>query len=80
MKVRHMPAAVRHDPWFMLANSRTLLAHTFRGTTWRTMMGLESSRDAFRRYRAIRARERQYVDWPDPLDQPALPAPALASA
>ncbi|HUE85122.1 MAG TPA: radical SAM protein [Vicinamibacterales bacterium] len=78
MKLRHMPAALRHDPWFVLKNARHMLAHTFRGTTWRNVVGLESSRDAFRRYRALRARERQYVDWPDPLDR-AAPAEAAAA-
>jgi hypothetical protein len=29
-------------------------------------VGLEGARDAFRRYRAIRSREREYMDWPDP--------------
>jgi radical SAM superfamily enzyme YgiQ (UPF0313 family) len=69
MKVRHLPKALRHDPWFVLRNGRRLLAHTFRGVTWRTMVGLESSREAFRRYRALRAREREYLDWADPLDR-----------
>jgi radical SAM superfamily enzyme YgiQ (UPF0313 family) len=68
MKVRHMPTAFRHDPLFVLKNSRQMLAHTFRGTTWRSALGLEPSIEAFRRYRALRARERQYLDWPDPLD------------
>ena len=45
-----------------------MLAHTFRGTTWRSMFGLEEDRDVFQRYRAIRRRERHYVDWPDPLE------------
>ena len=67
MKVRHMPAAIRHDPRFILRYGRQMLAHTFRGTTWRSLVGLESARDVFRRYRAIRERERAYVDWPDPL-------------
>jgi hypothetical protein len=44
-----------------------MLAHTFRGTTWRSALGLESARDTFARYRARRDRERVYVDWPDPL-------------
>jgi len=66
MKVRHMATAVRHDPVFVLRNGRRLLAHTFRGSTWRSAIGLESSRDVFRRYRAIRRRERQYIDWPEP--------------
>jgi radical SAM superfamily enzyme YgiQ (UPF0313 family) len=67
MKVRHMPTALRHDPAFILWNGRGMLAHTFRGTTWRSLLGLESSRAVFRRYRALRERERQYLDWPDPL-------------
>ena len=30
------------------------------------MLGLESARTVFERYRTIRARERDLVDWPDP--------------
>ena len=67
MKVRHMTTAVRHDPTFVLRNAPRMLRHTFRGTTWRSAMGLESARDVFTRYRAIRSRERTYLDWPDPL-------------
>jgi len=69
MKVRHLPAAFRHDPIFILRNGRRMLAHTFRGTTWRSVVGLEAARDVFERYRSIRRRERQYVDWPDPLER-----------
>jgi radical SAM superfamily enzyme YgiQ (UPF0313 family) len=72
MKVRHMSAAFRHDPGFVLRNAGRMLAHTFRGTTWRAVLGLEDARTVFRRYRAIRAHERQYLDWPDP-------APALSA-
>jgi anaerobic magnesium-protoporphyrin IX monomethyl ester cyclase len=68
MKVRHMPAVFRHDPWFVLRNARRMLAHTYRGSTWRSVIGLEDDREVFQRYRAIRQRERQYVDWPDPLE------------
>jgi hypothetical protein len=67
MKLRHMPAAARHDPWFVLRHGRKMLAHTFRGTTWRSLVGLETTREVFRRYRGIRERERRYLDWPDPL-------------
>ena len=67
MKVRHMPAAFRHDPGFVLRHAHRMLAHTFRGTTVRSALGLEHAREAFRRYRAIRSREREYLDWPDPL-------------
>jgi hypothetical protein len=69
MKVRHMPVAFRHDPWFVMRNAPGMLAHTFRGSTWRSIFGLEEERDVFQRYRAIRRRERQYLDWPDPLAQ-----------
>jgi radical SAM superfamily enzyme YgiQ (UPF0313 family) len=67
MKVRHLPVVLRHDPAFVLSHGRRMLAHTFRGTTWRSLLGLESSQDVFRRYRAIRANERRYLDWPDPI-------------
>jgi radical SAM superfamily enzyme YgiQ (UPF0313 family) len=67
IKVRHMGAAIRHDPLFVLLHAPRMLAHTFRGTTWRSLCGLETARDAFNRYRAIRAKEREYLDWPDPL-------------
>jgi hypothetical protein len=68
MKVRHLPVVLRHDPLFVLRNGRRMLAHTFRGTTWRSALGLEGSREAFHRYRAIREGERHYVDWPDPIN------------
>jgi radical SAM superfamily enzyme YgiQ (UPF0313 family) len=74
MKVRHMSSAFWHDPGFVLRNGYRMLAHTFRGATWKTVVGLESARVAFARYRAIRARERQYIDWPDPLPIPPAPA------
>ena len=81
MKVRHMPAAARHDPWFVLRHGRKMLAHTFRGTTWRSIVGLESPRDVFRRYRGIREQERSYVDWPDPLTgSPAASQAAMPPA
>ena len=72
MKVRHMPAAFLHDPAFVLRNAYRMFAHTFRGSTWRSALGLEDAREAFRRFTDIRARERQYLDWPDPLtNEPA---------
>ena len=78
MKVRHMSAAFRHDPTFVLRHARQMLAHTFRGTTWRSAVGLESAREVFSRYRAIRSRERDYVDWPDPM--PALSSLDVSAA
>jgi radical SAM superfamily enzyme YgiQ (UPF0313 family) len=67
MKVRHIPTAIRLHPGFVLRNAHRMMAHTFRGTTWRSLVGLETAKDVFRRYRQIRARERHYLDWPDPL-------------
>jgi hypothetical protein len=61
MKVRHIPAAFRHDPWFVIRNAPKMFAHTFRGSTLRSALGMESSRKAFERYRAIRKQERVYV-------------------
>ena len=81
MKLRHMPAAALHDPWFVLRYGRRMLAHTFRGATWRSLVGLETARDVFKRYRAIRERERDYVDWPDPLSgSPAASQAAIPPA
>jgi radical SAM superfamily enzyme YgiQ (UPF0313 family) len=73
MKLRHMPVAARHDPRFVLRNGYRMLAHTFRGSTWRSALGLEDARAVFRRYRAIRGHERRYLDWPDPLS--SMPTP-----
>jgi anaerobic magnesium-protoporphyrin IX monomethyl ester cyclase len=75
MKVRHMPAAFRHDPWFVARYARQMFAHTFRGSTWRTWLRLEDDREAFRRYKAIRRQEREYVP-PPVVPQPAQPAVA----
>jgi anaerobic magnesium-protoporphyrin IX monomethyl ester cyclase len=61
MKVRHMPKAFRDHPGFVLRHAREMLAHTFRGSSTKTWLGLEDSREAFKRYRAIRAREREYL-------------------
>jgi anaerobic magnesium-protoporphyrin IX monomethyl ester cyclase len=61
MKLKHFPKAVSQSPGFVFRNGHKMLAHTFRGCTWRTFLGLEDEREAFRRYRAIRALEREYV-------------------
>jgi len=61
MKLRHLPAALRHYPGFVLRYAPQMLAHTFRGSTWKSALGLESARDVFHRYREIRHRERQYL-------------------
>ena len=61
MKVRHVPAALRHDPWFVISHVPEMMAHTFRGNSVRSMLGLEDERKAFQRYKQIRERERDYV-------------------
>jgi anaerobic magnesium-protoporphyrin IX monomethyl ester cyclase len=61
MKVRHLPAVLWHDPWFVLAHAPQMLAHTFRGSSIRSVLGLEDSRSSFERYKAIRRLEREYV-------------------
>jgi len=61
MKTRHIPAVLRHDPWFVLTQTPKMLAHTFRGSSIRSVLGLESERKTFQRYKAIRREEREYV-------------------
>jgi len=61
MKVRHMPAALSHDPWFVVRHAPEMLAHTFRGCTLRSVLRLEDNRKAFQRYKAIRQQERAYL-------------------
>jgi hypothetical protein len=61
MKIRHMPAALWHDPWFVVRHAGEMFAHTFRGCTLRSMLGLEDDQRAFERYKAIRQRERAYL-------------------
>jgi len=61
IKTRHIPAVLRHDPWFVLTHSHKMLAHTFRGSSIRSALRLEDERKAFERYREIRRAEREYV-------------------
>ena len=61
MKVRHMPAAFAYSPWFVLRNGRRMLAHTFTGTTLKSILGLEDPFAAFTRFRASRRAERDYI-------------------
>jgi anaerobic magnesium-protoporphyrin IX monomethyl ester cyclase len=61
MKTRHIPTVFRHDPWFVVRNAAKMAAHTYRGSTLRTVLGLEDERQAFVRYKEIRRQERQYL-------------------
>ena len=61
MKTRHMPAVISHDPLFVLRNWWKMLHHTFRGSSIRSVLGFESDREVFERYRQIRRAERAYL-------------------
>jgi radical SAM superfamily enzyme YgiQ (UPF0313 family) len=64
MKLRHIPRVLRTYPRFVLSHAPRMLAHTFRGSTWRSALGLESEREVFKRYKARRAAEREYLPEP----------------
>ncbi|HJR60561.1 MAG TPA: radical SAM protein [Vicinamibacterales bacterium] len=68
MKVRHLPNVLRHYPGFVLRHAPMMCAHTFRGSTWRSIVGLESQRQVFRRYKQLRAAEREYIPEPGTLN------------
>jgi hypothetical protein len=38
-----------------------MLAHTFRGTSIKSLVGLENDRSVFQRYRNLRSTERAYL-------------------
>ena len=61
MKLRHFWPALAHNPAFVLRHGAAMLAHTFRGSSVRSWLGLESERTVFERYRAIRRAEREYL-------------------
>jgi radical SAM superfamily enzyme YgiQ (UPF0313 family) len=67
MKLRHLPAAIRHYPWFVLRHWPSMLRHTFRGSSWRSAIGLEDARAVFARYKAIRRAEREYLSTEAPI-------------
>ncbi|HEY7285059.1 MAG TPA: hypothetical protein VH497_06445, partial [Vicinamibacterales bacterium] len=52
---------------YILRHGPQMLAHTFRGSSWRSVLGLESPRDVFRRYKQIRCKEREYLSVENPL-------------
>ncbi len=67
IKTKHIPAVFRHDPWFVTRNVGRMASFTYRGSTLRTVLGLESDRAAFARYKEIRRKEREYVEPPQSL-------------
>jgi hypothetical protein len=61
MKLGHFWATLCHSPLFVMRHGFGMLAHTFRGSTLRWVLGLESDRRVFERYRDIRRTEREYL-------------------
>ncbi len=61
MKLRHFPRAFFHDPLFVFGHGKQMLGHTFRGSSWKSFLGLEDERAVFARYKAIRQAERSYL-------------------
>jgi radical SAM superfamily enzyme YgiQ (UPF0313 family) len=61
MKLRHIWPVLAHDPLFVFRHGLEMLGHTFRGSSWRSLLGLESERDVFARYKALRRMEREYI-------------------
>jgi anaerobic magnesium-protoporphyrin IX monomethyl ester cyclase len=66
MKLAHFWPTLRHSPLFVLRHWPAMLAHTFRGSSIRSLLGLESERQVFDRYRQIRCAEREYLPRPEP--------------
>jgi anaerobic magnesium-protoporphyrin IX monomethyl ester cyclase len=61
MKVRHFWPVLLHSPWFVLRHGLEMFRHTFRGVSWRSLVGLEKDRDVFARYKTLRVMERNYL-------------------
>jgi anaerobic magnesium-protoporphyrin IX monomethyl ester cyclase len=61
MKLGHFWTALRHDPGYVLRHAPAMLAHTFRGSSVRSVLGLESEEQVFERYKRIRHAEREYL-------------------
>ena len=61
MKLKHLPAAFAHDPWWVMGHVIPMLRHTFAGTTVRSALGLESQAAVFARFREQRRRDRDYL-------------------
>jgi radical SAM superfamily enzyme YgiQ (UPF0313 family) len=70
IKMRHFPAAFLHSPGFVLRHGLSMLAHTFTGSSVRSMLGLESDRVVFERFQRRRREEREYLRLDDPAPQP----------
>ena len=61
MKVKHIPSLLSHDLLFVLRTLPKMLTYNFRGSSLKSVLGLENDWAAFQRYRALRKRERVYL-------------------
>jgi anaerobic magnesium-protoporphyrin IX monomethyl ester cyclase len=61
IKLKHLPAAFVHNPWFVLRHGAEMLRYTFAGTTVQSMLGLQDAHAVFNHYRDSRRRARGYV-------------------
>jgi anaerobic magnesium-protoporphyrin IX monomethyl ester cyclase len=61
IKLRYFPKAFWHNPLFVFRHGKEMLAHTFRGSSWKYFLGLEDERTVFARYKAIRQAERSHL-------------------
>ena len=71
MKLRHFWPTLLHSPGFVVRHGAAMVAHTFRGSSLKSLIGLEDERAVFDRYRAIRRAERDYL--PDVAEPPPTP-------
>jgi len=62
IKVKHLPAAFVHNPWFVMRHSGAMMRHTFAGSTLRSIFGFQKQRAVFEQYRDARRRARVSVD------------------
>jgi hypothetical protein len=62
MKLRHLPAAFVHSPGFVLRHGLAMLGHTFAGSSLKSMLGLESERAVFERFKRQRQLEKNYLE------------------
>jgi anaerobic magnesium-protoporphyrin IX monomethyl ester cyclase len=78
MKLRHFPAALSHSPGFVARHGWQMLRHTFTGSSFRSMVGLEDARTVFTRFSRARRLERDRLM--SLTDRQALAAPAAIAA
>jgi radical SAM superfamily enzyme YgiQ (UPF0313 family) len=61
MKLGHLPATFLHGPLFVIRHFLEMMTYTFAGTNLRSIVGLDSARKVFERFREARRRERGIV-------------------